>query len=223
MPVLATLLALVLVTGLVLHLSDRASGDAEATCAMLAQESAERASVVVGTGTGRRVAVIGDSYAFGTGLDRPGDAWPSRLSGRVTVDGFPGSGFSSKASKCPQVSYADRARAAAKGADLVVVEGGLNDVDRRGLKIRAGFKRLMVALRGHRVVVVGPADAPARAKGVPRINALLAGLCADAGVRYLRMSYLDLPYLDDRLHLTPGGHRLFGDAVSARISSRSLG
>ena len=48
MPVLATLLALALVTGLVLHLSDRASGDAEATCATLAQESAERASVVVG-------------------------------------------------------------------------------------------------------------------------------------------------------------------------------
>ncbi len=217
MPVLASLFALALVTALVLHLSDRASGDADQSCATLAELSAERASVVVGSGSGRKIAVIGDSYAFGTGLDRPADAWPSRLSGRVTVDGFPGSGFSSTASKCPGVSYADRARAAAKGADLVVVEGGLNDVDRRGLKIRAGFKRLVEALEGHRVVVVGPAKAPARAKGVPRINALLAELAADAGVRYLRMSYVDLTYLDDRLHLTPEGHRLFGESVAGRI------
>ena len=26
-----------------------------------------------------------------------------------------------------------------------------------------------------------------------------------------------LPYLDDRLHLTPEGHRLFGDAVAKRL------
>ncbi len=217
MPLLATLLALALVTALVLHLSDRASGKADGNCATLAEQSAERASVVVGSGSGRRIAVIGDSYAFGTGLERPRDAWPSQLSGRVTVDGFPGSGFSPKASPCPRVSYADRARAAARGADLVVVEGGLNDVDRRGMKIRAGFKRLIRALEGHRVVVVGPADAPARAQGVPRINALLAELSAEAGVRYLRMSYLDLPYLDDRLHLTEEGHRLFGESVADRL------
>ena len=223
MPLVATLVAVALVAALILRLSDRASGDADARCDTLAALSAERASVVVGSGTGRKIAVIGDSYAFGTGLDVPADSWPSQLSGRVRVDGFPGSGFSATASSCPKASYADRARAAAKGADLVVVEGGLNDVDRRGLKVRAGFKRLMRALAGHQVVVVGPANAPARAAGVPRINALLAELSAEAGVRYLRMSHLDLPYLGDQLHLTAEGHRLFGESVASRISSRDLG
>ncbi len=227
MPLLASLLALSLVVAAFLHLSGRASGTSEERseqpgekhCAALAERSAEIASVVVGTGSGPKISVIGDSYAFGTGLDRATDAWPSRLTGRVTVDGFPGSGFSSRASSCPKVSYADRARAAAKGADLVVVEGGLNDVNRRGLKIRAGFKRLIRALEGHRVVVVGPASAPARAEGVPRIDALLAELSAEAGVRYLRMSYLDLSYLGDRLHLAPAGHDAFGRRVARAISS----
>ncbi len=223
MPILASLLALSLVAAIFVHLSGRASGTTEETtderCAALAERSAEIASVVVGSGSGPKISVIGDSYAFGTGLDRATDAWPSRLTGRVTVDGFPGSGFSSRASSCPKVSYADRARAAAKGADLVVVEGGLNDVNRRGLKIRAGFKRLIRVLEGHRVVVVGPASAPARADGVPRIDALLAELSAGAGVRYLRMSYLDLSYLGDRLHLTLAGHDAFGRRVARAIAS----
>lgn len=204
-----------------LQLTERASGDDDDRCARLARVSAERAAADVGSG--RRIAVVGDSYAVGAGLDRPESSWPSRLPGRIHVDGFSGSGFSATASACPGVSYADRARAAARGADLVVVEGGLNDVNRRSTKIRAGFKRLIRALEGHRVVVVGPADAPARADGVARVDRLLARLAKRAGVRYLRMSRLDLPYLDDRLHLTAEGHRKFGDSVATRISAMPFG
>ena len=207
-----------LAVGLTVHLSDRASGDDDAQkCDRLAALSAERASVDVGSGP--RVAVIGDSYAFGTGLDRPGSSWPSRLPGRVRVDGFPGSGFSPMASNCPGVSYADRAAAAAKGADLVVVEGGLNDIDRRRVKIRAGFRRLMQALEGREVLIVGPAAAPERIQGVARIDRLLTRLSAHAGVRYLRMSFLDLPYLDDRLHLTQAGHEIFGHRVAKAVEA----
>ena len=216
LPAIAAAMALIIT--LTFQLTGRATGDADDRCATLAASSAIRAADDVGSGP--RVAVIGDSYAFGSGLDDPDGSWPSRLPGRVHVDGFPGSGFSARASTCPGVSYADRARAAAKGADLVVVEGGLNDVKRRGTKIREGFERLMRGLAGLDVVVVGPADAPARADGVPRIDALLAELSAEAGVRYLRMSYLDLPYLDDRLHLTPEGHRIFGERVAAAIAAR---
>ncbi|MDQ4053468.1 MAG: SGNH/GDSL hydrolase family protein [Actinomycetota bacterium] len=218
-PLLATLTAVALVAALVLNVSGRASGNDDAErCARLAELSAERASS--DTGRGPRVAVIGDSYAFGSGLDRPARSWPSRLPGRVHVDGFPGSGFSPRASSCPGVSYADRAAAAAKGADLVVVQGGLNDVDRRGRKIRAGFKRLIRELQGYDVVVVGPATAPARAHGVPRIDSLLTRLSGAAGVRYLRMSHLDLPYLDDRLHLTQAGHVAFGQRVAKVVERR---
>ena len=219
-PLLATLTAVALVAALVLNVSGRASGDDAARCARLAELSAERAAS--DTGSGRRIAVIGDSYAVGSGLERPDRSWPRRLPGRVHVDGFPGSGFSARASSCPRVSYADRAAAAAKGADLVVVEGGLNDVNRRGKLIRAGFKRLIRELRGHDVVVVGPANAPARADGVSRIDSLLARLSRAAGVRYLRMSHLELPYLDDRLHLTRAGHDAFGERV-AEVVRRRLG
>ena len=38
---------------------------------------------------------------------------------------------------------------------------------------------------------------------------------------YVRTADLALTYLDDRLHLTPAGHRAFGDAVAARVAAVS--
>ncbi len=67
-------------------------------------------------------------------------------------------------------------------------------------------------------VVVGPPSAPARAWGVPRVDSLLAGLAERHGATYVPMRDLDLPYLPDRLHLTPAGHRTFGDAVAAALT-----
>lgn len=172
------------------------------------------------TGSGPRVVVIGDSWSAGLGLDQPGLSWPSRLPGRIHVAGFSGSGFSTGASSCAGVSFADGAGAALRGdADLVVVQGGLDDVDRTDGEIRSGFTRLMRALRAYRVVVVGPARAPDRARGVPRVDRLLAALAASHGVEYVATSDLELSYLDDRLHLTEAGHRAFGDAVADRIAA----
>jgi acyl-CoA thioesterase I len=164
------------------------------------------------------VVVIGDSWSAGLGLDRPAASWPSRLPGTVHVAGFSGSGFSAHASACARVSFADRAPAALRGgADLVVVEGGLNDYDRPDTEIGAGFARLMTALAGQQVVVVGPASAPSRAGAVPHVDALLASLAERYGVAYVRTSGLRLDYLDDRLHLTPAGHQAFGDYVAEQL------
>ncbi len=77
----------------------------------------------------------------------------------------------------------------------------------------------MTQLRGARVVVVGPPSAPSRAAAVPRVDALLADLSEEYGVTYVRTSDWSLPYLDDRLHLTPAGHRTFGDAVAQEIAT----
>src|SRR3954471_20334958 len=60
------------------------------------------------SGTGRTVAVIGDSYSLGLGLADPRASWPSRLQGRVVVDGFSGSGFSDAASACRGEGYHHR-------------------------------------------------------------------------------------------------------------------
>jgi acyl-CoA thioesterase-1 len=173
------------------------------------------------SGSGPRVVVIGDSWSSGFGLATPQRSWPVRLAGRVHVDGFPGSGFSERASSCRGVSYADRApRDLRQGAALVVVEGGLNDFDQSDAAITAGFRRLMRELHGHRVVVVGPPSAPERGSTVVRVDRLLASLCAKADVPYFGTRQLRLTYLPDRLHPDQHGANIFGDAVAAFIAAR---
>lgn len=212
---LGALFVLTVASLLVVHVASRAGADVD-RCDRFAAESLARART--DTGGGARIVVIGDSWSAGLGLDRPVDSWPARLAGRVHVAGFSGSGFSPGASSCRQVSFAVRAPAAVRGgADLVVVEGGLNDVDQPDAEIRAGFADLMRELRGSRVVVVGPAAAPVRADRVPRVDDLLAGLAKRYDVPYVRTSGLSLPYLDDRLHLTQAGHEQFGDFVAQQI------
>ncbi len=171
-----------------------------------------------GDGVLADVLVIGDSYSVGLGVGE-GQAWPNRLPGRVRVDGFSGSGYSRDASGCGDVSFASRAPGALReSTSLVVVEGGLNDVDQPAPAIERGFERLMGALDGRRVLVVGPAPAPDRADVVPAVDALLARLAAAHGAFYLSLLDQQFPYLDDGLHLTPDGHRLFGDVVAGRVA-----
>ncbi|GAA2146861.1 hypothetical protein GCM10009844_23490 [Nocardioides koreensis] len=217
--VAAALVALLTGT-LSLYVADRAGGADPSRCERFAAASVERAREV--SGSGARVVVIGDSWSVGLGLRSPAASWPSRLPGSIRVAGFSGSGFSERASDCGRVSFADRAPAAlAGGADLVVVEGGLNDYDQSDAAITSGFVRLVRELDGHRVVVVGPASAPSRAADVPHVDALLAELAGEYDVAYVRTDDLALTYLDDRLHLTPAGHRAFGDAVAARVAAVS--
>jgi acyl-CoA thioesterase-1 len=135
----------------------------------------------------------------------------------VRVAGFSGSGFSRHASRCGDVSFATRAAAAGSDAGLVVVEGGLNDFDRTEEEIEAGFARLVAALAGRDVVVVGPASAPSRAQAVIRVDRLLARLTEAAGWRYVPAYGWELDYLPDGLHLTVVGHREFGDRVAEAV------
>jgi acyl-CoA thioesterase-1 len=194
-----------------------AARSVEGVCARTGARSAERAAMV--SGSGPSIAVIGDSYAQGLGLDRPGESWPSRLPGRVHVDGFAGSGFSGQASPCRGEAFADRVAAAVADApDLVVVEGGLNDYDVRSAAVAAGVDRLLDGLAGHRVLLVGPVSAPARSAQVPRIDGLLATAASRHDVRYLRMTRVSLSYLSDGLHLTAAGHQAFGELVGAVVA-----
>lgn len=216
--VAGAVVVLLLVAGTVLHLGGVARGSDVTRCQQFRSESLTRASAV--TGSGERVVVIGDSWSAGLGLGDSTRSWPSRLPGRVAVAGFSGSGFSERASSCGRVSFADRAATAVRhGADLVLVEGGLNDVDQPDAAIVSGFDRLMTRLAGRRVVVVGPAAAPSRAARVHRVDSLLARLSEQHGVAYVETDDLRLSYLPDRLHLTPAGHRAFGDAVAERVAA----
>jgi acyl-CoA thioesterase-1 len=84
--------------------------------------------------------------------------------------------------------------------------------------VTAGFRTLMRELHGRRVVVVGPPPAPARAAGAARIDALLRAESDRAGVPYGSMIGRSFDYLDDRLHLTPAGHREFGALVADALA-----
>jgi acyl-CoA thioesterase I len=199
-----------------------APGDAEASQAERCRDiraASEERRAVGSRQAGPRTAVIGDSWSQGSDLVDPAESWPSRLGGHVVVDGFGGSGFSVEASPCPGVAFALRVdRALATGPDLVVVQGGLNDVDVSASAVREGAEQTLRRLEGHQVVVVGPAPAPRRAAGAARVDALLAEVTAAAGVPYVSTSGWELEYLSDRLHLTPQGHAEFGDAVQEEIS-----
>lgn len=208
------MLAVGLLLAGVVVMRGRAAASGAARCHSFAAEHAARLRHP--TGTGRRIEVIGDSWSVGYKLTDPDRSWPSRLPGRVRVDGFSGSGFSAHASTCGSVSYATRA-ATARTGDLVVVEGGLNDYDQQYAEVRQGFRLLMSRLQGHEVVVVGPAPAPRRLAGARRVDRWLAGLSRSAGVDYVSAIRLRLPYLPDRLHLTAAGHREFGDFVARHL------
>jgi acyl-CoA thioesterase I len=214
----ALLVVLLTAAAFTVQLVDRA-GAGTSYCARHAAQSAQRAEVATGSGT--PAVVVGDSWSVGLGLDELGGSWPSRLPARVTVAGFSGSGFSRTASPCGDESFGARA-ATLPASGLVVVQGGLNDFDRSSTAITLGFVRLMDALEGRQVVVVGPAAAPSRASSVPRVDRVLARLAEASGVPYVATSDLRLPYLPDRLHLTPEGHALFGDAVAQRLGDLGL-
>ncbi len=215
----ASVVVLLVAALMAFSVDDRAGAD-PTRCQQHRFDARERSGIV--TGEGPPVLVIGDSWSLGLGQDDLGSSWAARLPGEVHVDGFSGSGFSARASGCGRVSFHDRASTAlGTRPHLVVVEGGLNDHDQPAAAIDRGFRELMADLAGHRVVIVGPADAPSRSGAVPRVDALLASLSAEYGVPYVRTSDLDLSYLEDRLHLTEDGHRDFGDAVADRITAVS--
>lgn len=198
-----------------------APGDAEAARAESCRTihaAAEERRAVVGQQERPRIAVVGDSYSQGSGLVDPADSWPSRLEGTVVVDGFGGSGFTVQASPCKDVAFPLRVdRALATEPDLVVVQGGLNDHDVSAAAVRAAAEETLRRLEGHRVVVVGPPPAPRRLAGAARVDAVLQQVAAAEDVPYIRTYDWELDYLPDRLHLTPGGHEAFGDAVRERI------
>lgn len=218
--------AVLVMVVLSVQLGVRAEGEAMARCDRFAQAADARRVADAGPAGGPRVVVVGDSWSVGLGLDRPNASWPSRLASelgaRVHVEGFSGSGFGAFSSPCGRVSFADRAGRALAGpgaaGEVLVVEGGLNDVDQPDAAVASGFRRVLAQAGDRPVLVVGPASAPARAALVPDVDGLLERLSAQHGVTYLRTSDLELPYLADGLHLTETGHRAFGDAVAAAVA-----
>lgn len=198
--------------------------DAQGDCGERLARSRERAAMVSRSDeSALRIAVLGDSYAVGTGLSDPADSWPTYLPGEVYVDGFGGSGFSASAGSCRGVAYGDRLGAVLGSAPgLVVIQGGLNDWRSPTTEIEEALARLLEQAADTPILIVGPASAPRRLEEVARVDAALATVAGAYDVGYVSAAAWRLDYLADRLHLTEAGHRVFGEAVAAAIRDRGL-
>jgi acyl-CoA thioesterase-1 len=180
-------------------------------------------------GTGTRVAVLGDSYTSAYGLDSPRDGYAyllaRSLGWNASIDGFPGTGFVAD-DGCPGERYGERVDRVPPDAQLVLVEGGLNDVT-GGAALGPAADAVLSALHARvpaaTLVVVGPPLVPAhRADDVRAVAAALSFSAAAHGATYVDTTGWRLPYLVDGVHLPPSGHRLFARLLGTALSDDHL-
>jgi len=170
----------------------------------------------------RALTVLGDSYAAGDEAADRGRRWTDALAQMdprltVSLDAVPFTGFVNSGA-CGPNAFPDRVDRAARAADVLVVQGGLNDVfaDRRDLE-RAAAEVLDAAAAAERVVVIGPVDAPAREREED-VDALLAAAAGERGMTYVSTLGWDLPFDRDGVHLTPEGNRAYAERVHAALA-----
>lgn len=171
---------------------------------------------------GRKVFVLGDSYTAGDVLEDRTDVWVYDLAriedATVTADGIGGTGFVNGGS-CGGMQFGTRlGQIVHSSPGLVILQGGLNDWRESPDKVAsAAFNDLQELSDVPEVVVVGPINAPSRSEGAKAIDSALREAVEAQGRRYISALDWDLPYLPDRLHLTPAGHDTFAAHVAAAI------
>ena len=175
----------------------------------------------------RTVAVLGDSYTQGSGLAGPEEAWPTalgeRLGAEVVVDGVGSTGFTT-AGLCPpaEITYGQRLDADPPDADVVVVQGGVNDalVGRPDAVAEAAADVLGDLEDVPVVVVVGPALVPtAEASDIATVDGALRQATDDAGRLYVPLLDAGIELLDDGLHPTVAGQQRIAELVAAAIGT----
>lgn len=194
-----------------------------ASCAAVTADNAARDDRRPVTSGGPTAAVLGDSYAQGQHLDRPreqawstllgqAEGWTTRVDA-IGMTGFINGGY------CGGQTFASRLPAVlASRPQVLVVEGGLNDYEADPADVRQAAAELLAAARAvPTVIVVGPPSAPARGDTPAAVDAALGEATAAAGRQYVSTLTAGLPYLPDRLHLTPEGHQIFADLVASAV------
>lgn len=190
-------------------------------CVQIATQSADRNSHPDGRPGRQLVAVLGDSYAQGYGLNDQTDSWPKAFAAdyraRVMTFSLGGTGFA--AAPCAvEDAFPYRARAIPSQAKLVIIEGGLNDVLVPDAVLRRGVEQTVARIGKSRSVVVGPAAATKWLKQAKHVDRVLAAVCADLGVRYVSAYGWPLKFGSDRIHMTPGSHLVYARALADALS-----
>lgn len=183
----------------------------------------ERYGEVETLGSGpREITVLGDSYSAGDTLRARGQRWTDLLPQlepevAVRLDAIPFTGFVNRGA-CGPNAFTDRiARAVAQTEGTLVIQGGLNDVFAQPQNVaKAASAVLDGASHVAQVIVIGPVDAPGR-DGEAVVDELLAREAASHGAVYVSTLDWDLPFGDDRVHLTAEGHRAYAESVIAAL------
>ena len=187
-------------------------------CAAIEQQIADRGEVVRVPGDGPRVAVIGDSYSSGDGLDDYTQAWPflfaSQTGDAVSIAAVGWTGFTAEG-VCGDQAFSTRA-GAARGADIVIVQGGLNDA-RGGLDVEATASALLNEIDAPRVIVVGPVDAPS-IDGEGNVDEQLRSAAVAAGAEYVSTIEWDVEFIPGDDHMTEHGHADYATRLLEAIS-----
>lgn len=181
----------------------------------------EYGHVVASTDGKSGVAVLGDSYTAGLGLEDPTEGWAFQVGGAVA--GVGGTGFVN-GGPCGGQSFGERLDdVLATQPGTLVVQGGLNDTGQSPDTLRdAAAELLEAAADTPRVVVLGPVDAPAT-QDEAAVDAALSDAARDAGREYVSGLDWDLEFLPDRLHLTEDGHDALARHVTERIDRHRHG
>lgn len=176
---------------------------------------------------GGTVAVLGDSYTQGTGLAGPDMAWPAALEQRtgvqVVVDGVGSTGFTTRGfCTGAEVTYGERLDDDWTQAEVVVVQGGVNDaLSGRPGEVAASAGDLLAELEDvPTVVVVGPPAVPAAEPAdVRAVDAALRQAADDAGRVYVPLVDEAVALLPDQIHPTEVGHQRIAELVATAIGS----
>lgn len=178
-------------------------------------------------GQGANVAVLGDSYAQGTGIAAGASgAFPKLLSQQIgepiQVDGEGSTGFTTDGYCAGQsVTYGDRLHGdGIAGRGVIVVEGGVNDVlTGNPTKVGRAASEVLAALdSSHAVVVVGPpAITAAKAADVRTVDQQLAAATQAAGRVYVSLIGARISLGPDGIHPTQAGQRQIADLIAAAL------
>jgi lysophospholipase L1-like esterase len=143
---------------------------------------------------GSKVVIYGDSYTAAVNASSPRQGYARRASThfgwKSTIIGAPGSGFT-KPGVMRVGTYGERLQTLITGADgaqLIVIQGGLNDVDPVATRAAASafFGRLRAAEPHTPIVFFGPVDF----KGHPTVSQQAIDRTLTAVTASLRVPYL---------------------------------
>lgn len=201
------------------------ASDTQAVCEGIRDRQAEYGEVVQVTEGDYKVAVLGDSYSSGFGLnDGYADGWPAQVGdaeGWATyVDGVGLTGFTNGGA-CGDGQYSERVeRVASVDADLIIVQGGQNDAGQSASDVADAAREVLADLsRSAPVVLVGPAAPPrVDATQLAEVNRGLRTAAEATGVTFLSAGeWGDLEYQSDGFHLSPEGYAAFAAHVAEAL------